>query len=79
MAMYAVHTFCNECGQTHSMEIAITLNDGPADRASIGDTYAGKELPSEILDLVENQTWCPNAHKFFTQQDNNQVFLVAVG
>ncbi len=79
MAMYEIHVFCNECGQTHSMEMAITLNDGPADRASIGNTYAGKELPFEILELSENETLCPKTGNFFTQQDNNQVFLVPVG
>jgi hypothetical protein len=79
MAMYEVQMFCSECGQTHPMGISVELDDGPANRASIGDTYAGKELPPEILDLQSLITRCPNTGKKFTQQDNNQVFLVAVG
>jgi hypothetical protein len=46
MAKYSVYFFCDECAQVHPLGIALELDDGPPDKASIGDTYAGRELPS---------------------------------
>jgi len=79
MALYAVYVFCNECADTHGMEIGVDLNDGPPKRESIGDTYAGKELPKKIVELMSNYTLCPKTKRFFLQKDNHQVFLVPVG
>ena len=79
MAKYSVYFFCDECAQVHPLGIAIELDDGPPDKASIGDTYAGRELPSQIATLTGNMTQCPNTGKMTSQQDNNQVFLVPIG
>lgn len=79
MAQYSVYVFCDECSQVHPMGIGISLNDGPADKASVGDTYAGKPLPPAVAMLTSNSTRCPNTGKEFVQRDNNQVFLVAKG
>ena len=79
MAKYSVHFFCDECGQVHPLGVAITLNDGPADKASIGDTYAGRALPPEIAIFKGNMTQCPVTGKMTSQEDNNQIFLVPIG
>ena len=79
MSKYSVHCFCNECGDVHAMGISmIDLDDGPADRSSIGDTYAGKEVPTNLLTLTQNRMTCPKTGKLTSQKDNNQVFLVRV-
>ncbi len=78
MAKYSVHFFCDECSQVHPLGIAISLDDGPASRASIGDTYAGKDLPPQIATLIGNKTICPVTKKLTSQKDNNQVFLVPI-
>lgn len=78
MAHYDVLAFCDECSVPHRMGIGIELNDGPAEEKSIGDTYAGRELPQQVANLINNRTVCPNTKKLFTQRDNNQVFLVPV-
>ena len=75
---YQVHVFCNDCGKTHPMPITINLDDGPAEKASLNDTYAGRSLPPQIANLIENSMVCPETKKSFTQSDNNQVFLVAI-
>lgn len=77
MATYSVYVFCNECADVHPMGITISLDDGPPQRESIGNLYAGKELPSDIAMLRDNKTVCPNTGKWFNQKDNNQIFLVA--
>ena len=45
MFTYSVHFFCDECSRVHPVGISIALYDGSLPRASIGDIYAGKELP----------------------------------
>lgn len=78
MAKYSVYFFCDECSQVHPLGILIELNDGPAKRESIGDTYAGKALPPQVATLSGNMTVCPVTKKLTSQKDNNQVFLVPV-
>ena len=79
MAQYDVYVFCDACSVPHRMGISIELNDGPAEEKSIGDTYAGRDLPRQVANLTNNRTVCPNTKKFIPQRDNNQVFLVPVG
>lgn len=78
MAQYSVFFFCDECSQVHPLGIGIGLDDGPAEKASIGDAYAGKELPPSVANLQGNMTICPVTGKMTSQKDNNQVFLVPV-
>jgi len=78
MAKYSVYFFCDECSQVHPLGILIELNDGPAKKESIGDTYAGKELPPQVATLIGNMTNCPITKRLTSQKDNNQVFLVPV-
>ena len=77
MALYDVYVFCNNCGQVHPMTIRISLDDGPAEKDSIGNVYAGKDLPQNVAALTNNYVLCPKTNKWFVQRDNNQVFLVA--
>ncbi len=76
MATYGVLVFCNSCGSVHPMGISINLDLGPIVKKSIGDTYAKKTLPLEIINLLSNKTKCPATRKWFVQKDNKQVFLV---
>ena len=76
MANYSVHFFCDECSQTHPLGVTISLDDGPSDKVSIGDAYAGKELPTQVATFIGNKTNCPVTGVLTSQADNNQVFLV---
>lgn len=79
MAKYAVYAFCNACSDVHPMGINVTLDDGPAEKGSLHNTYAGKAMPPTAATLHDNTTFCPNTGKRFVQEDNNQIFLVAIG
>ncbi len=80
MANYSVYYFCNECSEVHPTGITLlALNDGPPVKASIGDTYAGKEPPASVAALMDNRFICPNTQRFTSQKDNDQVFLVTIG
>ena len=79
MAKYSIYAFCNECSEPHPMKITLSLDDGPPEKASIGDAYAGRELPDEVARLNNNEVQCPQTGNLFVQKDNSQVFLVPVG
>ena len=79
MAKYSVHVFCNECSQVHPMGIQLALDDGPVARESIGNTYAGRDLPPGVANLINNSVTCPNTGRQTEQKDNHQVFLVPIG
>jgi hypothetical protein len=80
MAMYSVHFLCNECSEIHQRRgIVLPLDGGPSVRASIGATYAGKELPAILADLGANVLTCLKTGKLTSQKDNDKVFLVAGG
>ena len=53
MAQYDVYVFCDDCGETHPMDISIGLDDGPAEKASIGDIYKGRDLPQDVVDKLQ--------------------------
>ncbi|MFT6928158.1 MAG: hypothetical protein ACJAZP_003808 [Psychromonas sp.] len=79
MATYSVHLFCDECSQVHPMGIQLALDDGPAEKASIGDVYNGKEIDPLIVSMQDNWITCPVTGKLTMQKDNDQVFLVPIG
>jgi hypothetical protein len=79
MAKYSVHFFCDECSQVHPLGIGVELGDGPAAKASLGDTYAGRDLPRNVANLIGNMTVCPVTGRLTSQKDNDQVFLVPIG
>jgi len=78
MATYSVHFFCDECSEVHPIGIDLSIDDGPAEQASIGDTYKGRDLPPDVAMLTNNSTICPNTGRLTAQKDNNQVFLVPI-
>jgi hypothetical protein len=64
MARYEIFLHC-DCGDVHPMGTSVELNDGPVDKQSAGDTYKGKEIPSELLELNNNSVICPKTGKLF--------------
>ena len=74
MAKYSVHFFCNECSEVHPMRgIVLPLDGGPSIRASVGATYASKELPVLLANLGANVLTCPKTGKLTSQKDNDKV------
>jgi hypothetical protein len=76
MPQYDVYALCNYCGTMHPMGIGIYLDDGPADKQSIENFYQGKSWPPQVQALRFHKTLCLKTGKTFTQEDDNQIFLV---
>src|SRR5262245_17453150 len=75
-AEYGVLVSCNKCGGIHDMGISVAMQEGPADKQSIGDLYAGKTLPKSLADLTSRSITCPKTGKQSVQKNNQQIFLV---
>ena len=78
MTKYKLHFFCDECSEVHPGMITFNMDDGPVAKESIGNLYAGKELPVSIATIRNSHYRCPNTKKITIQEDNNPVFLVPV-
>jgi hypothetical protein len=78
MPTYKIFVFCDDCGDVHPMPITVVLNDGPVEKESVGDTYAGRALPPHLVTLSDNGVTCPKTGQLFRQKDNHQIFLVPV-
>jgi hypothetical protein len=58
------------------MGISVTMEEGPADKQSIGNLYEGKTLPKSLADLTSRSISCPKTGKQSIQKNNQQIFLV---
>jgi hypothetical protein len=77
-AQYSVFVSCNKCAGLHEAVLAITIEDGPAHRQSIGDFYNGKSLPKALSSLSSDSFSCPLTGRQFIQKDTKQIFLVPI-
>lgn len=78
MGNYDVYVFCNQCGDVHLMAKGIFIDDGPDEKQSIGNAYAGRNLPKHIATITKNEVQCPETGRRFVQEDDQQFFLVPV-
>jgi hypothetical protein len=76
MPLYEVLVVCDSCGTPHPMGIRLRLEDGPPDRMSVGDAYAGHELPPQVATLLTSDVRCPETGRVFRPRDTDQVFLL---
>jgi hypothetical protein len=76
MPRYDIYVLCDDCREEHPMGMVFRMDDGPAVKRSIGDTYEGKSLPPQILAIEAHKTLCPKTGKLFSQKDHHQIFLV---
>jgi hypothetical protein len=58
------------------MGISVIMEDGPANKQSIGDLYEAKTLPKNLADLTSRSITCPKTGKQSVQKNNQQIFLV---
>jgi hypothetical protein len=76
MAEYDVFAVCNACGDLHPLGISVTLDDGPANKQSIADAYADKDLPPSLAALKDRRVYCPKTGRQYSQRDTKKIFLV---
>jgi hypothetical protein len=75
MPKYDVHVFCGQCGQPHSVNLKLTLDDATLDKTRVADHYAGQPLPAEIVFMQTNKYCCPHTKRLFAANDINKAVL----
>jgi hypothetical protein len=75
-AQYSIVVSCNRCAGVHETGISITMENGPANKQSIGDLYNGKSLPKVLANLTQNSVTCPKTGRQSNQKNHHQIFLV---
>jgi hypothetical protein len=79
MARYNVLYFCKACSHIHPMGVSLSLEDGPAMTTKhVGEAYADKTLPLNVIMLVGASVKCPETGKSFVLDDTNAIYLAPV-
>ena len=73
---YMIYVVCKECSELHPTGVVIYRDEEISQTESVGQVFAGREMPAEIVMVMGNQFQCPKTGKFFLQADYRQVFLV---
>jgi hypothetical protein len=75
-AQYRILVVCNKCGGLHEIGIAVTIQDGPTEKRSLGEFYEQKSLPKSLADLTNTGISCPKTGRQSIQKNLHQIFLV---
>jgi hypothetical protein len=78
MTRYAISAFCEACSAPHPMGVSVLLADGPSEKASVGEYYAGKTVPPTLMLMARNPLKCPKTGKMFQQWDQNLIFITPI-
>ncbi len=78
MTRYALSVFCDECSAPHPMGVSVLLTDGPPEKASVGEYYAGKTVPATLKLMARNPVKCPGSGKMFQQWDEKLIFITPI-
>ena len=75
MPKYDVYVVCDQCGQPHSVNVKLNLDDESLDKTRLADHYANKSLPAEIVFMQSNKYRCPHTKQLFPAADIDQAIL----
>lgn len=76
LAKYSVYALCIACGDLHSMDVSVAVENGPMTKHSIGQTYQGKDLSPQLAALRERRVYCPKTGRQYPQKNDHHIFLV---
>jgi hypothetical protein len=76
LAEYSIVVVCNKCAGLHKLETCVTIPNGPIEKQSVGDLYAGKSLPKSLAALTNASISCPKTGRQSMQKNLHQIFLV---
>ena len=79
MPKYDIFALCNACGDLHPTGISLILDNGPLNKQSIADAFAGQDLPPDVATLKNERVYCPKTGRRYAQTVYRQIFLVPVG
>ncbi len=75
MPVYNVHIICEQCGQPHSVNVKLTLDENGLDKMLLSDYYADRPLPPAIVFMQTNKYNCPHTKQLFPASDLEKAVL----
>jgi hypothetical protein len=80
MPDYDVYVSCDKCGQPHSVNVRVSLDDEDLDKTSLGDYYVGRNVPGEVAFMQTNRYRCPHTKQLYPASDlADAVFFASHG
>jgi hypothetical protein len=79
VAVYRLYSQCEFCDQGHPLPFAVSLELRTIKKLSVGETYNGRPVPRDIVNILKNQVECTTSGNFFIQNDLGKVFIVPSG
>ena len=77
MPKYDVYVICDQCGQPHSVNVKIDLDEGGLDRTHLSDLYEDRPLPAMVAYMQTNKYRCPHTKQLFSAADIGDAILFA--
>ncbi|MBN2466894.1 MAG: hypothetical protein JXD19_01985 [Deltaproteobacteria bacterium] len=78
MITYRGYVSCDFCGELHSLSPSVLIKGGPAKRISIAELYSGRDVPTDVAVLQNQQIFCPATGKTFCETDRSKIYLFPI-
>lgn len=78
MPEYDIYVRCDQCGQPHSVNVRLGLEDPDLDKTSLADYFNGRVVPGQVAFMQTNRYRCPHTKQLFPASDlGHAVFFAA--
>jgi hypothetical protein len=75
MGLYSVTLRCPKCEQVHRVINGLVLHGGPTERGTATELYAGRELPTTLVDFLTGLVKCDETGEWVEMDDPVRVYL----
>lgn len=77
MPKYDVYVVCDQCGQPHSVNVHLELDQNGLDKTRLSDLYTDK-VPSQIAFMQTNKYRCPHTKQLYPADNLDQAIFIEV-
>ncbi|MEP6946126.1 MAG: hypothetical protein ABJA02_09430 [Acidobacteriota bacterium] len=77
MTRYDVYVICDQCGQPHSVNVQIELENAGLDKTRLADHFSDSPAPPQVAFMQTNKYRCPHTKQLFAAADLNAAVLFA--
>jgi hypothetical protein len=74
---YTVHLFCGDCWQLHTLRERVEIENLEEEFAKLVDIYTEKQMPAEIVDLLNQPITCPQTDR--DKADPDMIYITRAG
>lgn len=79
MATYRLYATCDHCDKRHPLPFGFCLEQMIVNEGSLTDIFRNRRPPKSIIEIMKNQTKCPNTGNKLNQTNPSTIFIVPTG